>query len=118
MRKTILGSSRHGNLFFTAVASLVFAVLTANISASGPSLDNGTSSSPLFKESVSTGKDNDRGDSATRVKVQENYGKLPLYFIENQGQINEKVKFYEKGNGHTTFFTKRGIYLSLAGATP
>lgn len=118
MRKTILGSSRHGNLFFTAVASLIFAVLTSNISASEPSLDKVTSSSSLFKESVSTGKGNDRGDSATRVKVQENYGKLPLCFIENQGQINEMVKFYEQGNGHTTFFTKRGIYLSLAEATP
>ena len=117
MRKTILGSSRHVNLLFTAVASLIFTVLTANISASEPSLDKVTSSSSLFKESV-IGKDNDRGDSATRVKVQENYGKLPLYFVENQGQINEMVKFYEQGNGHTTFFTKRGIYLSLAGATP
>ncbi|MFO0793736.1 MAG: SBBP repeat-containing protein [Candidatus Brocadiaceae bacterium] len=113
MRMTILSSRRLGYLLFTAVVSLVFAVLTANISASEPSIDKATLSFSPLKNS-STEKDNNHEDSATRVKVQENYGKLPLYFIENQGQINEQVKFYEKGNGHTTFFTKRGICLSLA----
>jgi len=39
--------------------------------------------------------------------------KLPLYFIENRGQLGDKVKFYEKGNGHATFFTDEGVYLSL-----
>ena len=52
-------------------------------------------------------------DDATKVKVQESYGKLPLYFIQNDGQINEKVQYYEKGSGHAMFFTARGVYLSL-----
>jgi hypothetical protein len=52
-------------------------------------------------------------DNATNVRIQKAYGKLPLSFIENNGQINKKVKFYEKGKGHTTFFTKEGVYLSL-----
>lgn len=42
------------------------------------------------------------------------YSKLPLYFIQNNGQMDERVKFYETGNGHTTLFTKKGVYLSFA----
>src|SRR3989338_8126602 len=50
-----------------------------------------------------------------KVKLSEDYGKLPLYFIKNTGQLDKKVRFYEKGSGHSTFFTKDGVYLSLTG---
>jgi len=46
-------------------------------------------------------------------QAQEVYGKLPLYFIQNDGQMDEQVKFYEKGSGHAMFFTEDGVYLSL-----
>ena len=52
-------------------------------------------------------------DDATKIQMQETYGKLPLYFIQNDGQIDEKVKFYEKGSGHATYFTKEGVYITL-----
>jgi len=42
------------------------------------------------------------------------YGKLPLYFIENNGQVDEQVSFYERGAGHATFFTRDGVVLSLS----
>jgi len=41
------------------------------------------------------------------------YGKLPLYFIENRGQVDEKVSFYERGAGHATFFTDKGVVIGL-----
>ena len=66
-------------------------------------------SSPLAGEGKGEGDLNE----STKVKLQETYGKPPLSFIQNNGQIDEKVKFYEKGNGHATFFTKEGVYLSL-----
>ena len=50
-----------------------------------------------------------------KARVQESYGKLPLYFIQNDGQVDERVRFYEKGSGHGAFFTERGIYFSLVG---
>ena len=50
---------------------------------------------------------------AVRTSVQESYGKLPLYFIQNDGQVDERVQYYEKGSGQGMFFTKKGIYLSL-----
>ncbi len=52
-------------------------------------------------------------EDATKARIQETYGKLPLYFIKNDGQVDEKVKFYEKGSGHATYFTKEGVYITL-----
>ncbi len=53
---------------------------------------------------------------ADRARVNEAYGKLPLYFIKNNGQLDKKVKYYERGGAHATFFTKEGVYLSLTKA--
>ncbi|MGC8492244.1 MAG: SBBP repeat-containing protein, partial [Syntrophobacteraceae bacterium] len=41
------------------------------------------------------------------------YDRLPLYFIANRGQVNKKVVYYETGAEHATFFTRRGIVVSL-----
>lgn len=41
------------------------------------------------------------------------YGNLPLSFISNNGQINAEIAYFEKGSGHATYFTKKGIYLEL-----
>ena len=48
-----------------------------------------------------------------KARVQESYGKLPLYFIQNDGQMDERVRFYEKGCGHGAFFTERGIFIKM-----
>lgn len=54
------------------------------------------------------------GPSETlKARIHESYGKLPLYFIKNDGQLDKRVRFYEKGRGHATYFTKEGVYLSL-----
>ncbi|MBI4844296.1 MAG: SBBP repeat-containing protein, partial [Nitrospirae bacterium] len=50
---------------------------------------------------------------SAKKEIDENYGKLPLYFIKNEGQLDEKVVFYERGGGHSTFLTKEGAYLAL-----
>ncbi|MDD5434685.1 MAG: hypothetical protein PH343_04580, partial [Nitrospira sp.] len=60
-----------------------------------------------------TAKERSAVDASKQLQVQETYGKLPLYFIQNNGQMDEKVKFYEKGSGRTTFFAKDGVYLLL-----
>ncbi|MBI1910900.1 MAG: SBBP repeat-containing protein [Deltaproteobacteria bacterium] len=41
------------------------------------------------------------------------FGKLPLYFIKNAGQLEKKVRYFEKGSGHATYFTNDGVYLNL-----
>ncbi|MEM5875706.1 MAG: SBBP repeat-containing protein [Candidatus Aenigmatarchaeota archaeon] len=48
-----------------------------------------------------------------KIKIKEVYGKLPIYFIENYGQIDEKVKFYAKSSNHNIYFTNEGLHLVL-----
>jgi len=50
-----------------------------------------------------------------RLKVLESYGKAPLYFIENHGQLDNRVKFYHRAQGHTTFFTMKEVVFRLHG---
>jgi len=50
---------------------------------------------------------------AQKASLVKTYGKLPLYFIENRGQVDGAVRFYEKGGGHATFFTTDGVVISL-----
>jgi hypothetical protein len=52
-------------------------------------------------------------DGATKSKVLETYSKLPIYFIANQGQTDEKVRYYIKGSGYSFFFTKDEVVYSF-----
>ncbi|MBI3593710.1 MAG: SBBP repeat-containing protein [Nitrospirae bacterium] len=49
-----------------------------------------------------------------KVQLDESYGKLPLSFIQNNGTVQPEVAFFEKGKGHSTYFTQEGIYFNLA----
>jgi hypothetical protein len=48
-----------------------------------------------------------------QVKLQADYGGLPLAFIKNQGQVDEQVLYYLKGREGTIYFTKSGIVYDL-----
>lgn len=37
------------------------------------------------------------------------YGKLPLYFVENRGQVDARVRFYAHARGATSYFTSEGV---------
>src|SRR3989344_830104 len=49
----------------------------------------------------------------TKAQLDALYGNLPLYFIQNEGQVDGRVEFYEKGPGHSMFFTTEGAFLRL-----
>ncbi|UCH51825.1 MAG: SBBP repeat-containing protein [Chloroflexota bacterium] len=50
---------------------------------------------------------------ATKENIQEAYGKLPLLFIQNQGQLDESVEYYVKSPSQTLYFTKESIVFDL-----
>jgi len=50
---------------------------------------------------------------ADKANIQESFGKLPLYFIENHGQMDEEVDFYVKGADKTLYFTESGITFAI-----
>jgi PKD repeat protein len=53
--------------------------------------------------------------SGSKDKTPENgvYGQLPLYFIKNEGQLPDQVRYYEKGLGHSIFFSDEEVVFSF-----
>ncbi len=43
----------------------------------------------------------------------EQYGKIPLSFVPNEGQTDSRIKFYESSGGHETFFTDEGVVFAI-----
>ncbi len=50
-----------------------------------------------------------------KLQVLERYGKIPLYFIKNHGRLDKKVKFYNRAQGYTAFFTREEVVFRLHG---
>jgi hypothetical protein len=56
--------------------------------------------------------------AATKPKVADAYGKLPLSFESNQGQSDAQVKFLSRGSGYTLFLTSSEAVLLLQPGGP
>jgi len=52
-------------------------------------------------------------DGATKIRVIEGYGKLPLHFEANQGQVDGAVRFLSRGSGYKLFLTSTEVVLTL-----
>jgi hypothetical protein len=55
-------------------------------------------------------------EAATLARVSEDYGKLPLSFEANEGQVDGAVNFLCRGQGYTLFLAPTEAVLSLSGA--
>jgi len=69
-----------------------------------PELPSGTASSAPAAVTSS---------EATQVRVRQSFGQLPLYFVENQGQLDERVAYYIQGSDKTLYFTPDGVTFAL-----
>jgi hypothetical protein len=49
------------------------------------------------------------------ARVQASWGKLPLYFIENRGQVDARVAYYVQGRSTAVYFTAEGVTFALTG---
>ena len=45
--------------------------------------------------------------------LSERYGRIPLFFVKNEGQMDSKVRFHESSGGRETFFTDEGVTFAL-----
>jgi hypothetical protein len=52
----------------------------------------------------------DESQNAT-TQVSKTYGKLPLSFEANQGQVDRRVKFFSRGTGYGLFLTSTEVVL-------
>ncbi len=55
--------------------------------------------------------------AAERARITESFGKLPLYFIENQGQMDGQVSHYLQGRDKSIYFTPQGVTFVLYAPT-
>jgi hypothetical protein len=60
------------------------------------------------------------GEAAGQTQLHQTTGgmlaSLPLYFIENHGQLDPQVDYYVQGNHKTLYFTPQGVTFALHGA--
>jgi hypothetical protein len=54
-----------------------------------------------------------RPDTVAPARVSETYGKLPLSFEANEGQVDSSVAFLSRGPGYTMFLTPTEVVLSI-----
>jgi hypothetical protein len=54
---------------------------------------------------------------AATMRTQTDWGKMPLYFIANQGQVDSRVVYYVQGGDKTLYFTPQGVTFALNGLT-
>ncbi|UCE73018.1 MAG: SBBP repeat-containing protein, partial [Methanomassiliicoccales archaeon] len=48
-------------------------------------------------------------DISKSLKISSHYGQIPLYFIPNEGQVDEKALYYAKASRYTLWLTKEGL---------
>lgn len=58
------------------------------------------------------------GQSASKQRLVEAYGKLPLAFEANNGQSSNEVEFLARGQGYTLFLTRRAEAVLVFSAAP
>ncbi|MFX0205459.1 MAG: SBBP repeat-containing protein [Candidatus Hodarchaeota archaeon] len=59
--------------------------------------------------SLETKNQDPHQQASTILEISPDYGKIPLYFIPNEGQVDEKALFYAKTSRYTLWLTEEGL---------
>jgi hypothetical protein len=54
-------------------------------------------------------------EGADRLRLSKGYGQIPLYFVPNQGQVNQRALFYARTTGYTLWITAEGLVFDRIG---
>jgi hypothetical protein len=107
-------SNLHITITRIRVFILALAVFANWIILPGSYLNSSTTSA--FADAAATPEP---ADKATRTRVSQSYGNLPISFEANQGQFDSRVKFVSRGNGCTMFLTaNEAVFQLRVGAEP
>lgn len=68
----------------------------------------------LLSSSVA-GSNRPGGAAAFARPGQQAFGQLPLYFVENRGQVDARVAYYVQGRDTSVYFTAGGVTLAQTG---
>jgi hypothetical protein len=88
---------------WTILAGVSISVFLASFGTQGPKAQ-ATSSSAQASSALRSGS----------VKVDPDFGKMPLYFVPNQGQVDAQVAYYLQGKDKTIYFTSEGLTYVLS----
>jgi hypothetical protein len=55
---------------------------------------------------------------ATMMQMDADWGRMPLYFVANQGQTDNRVAYYVQGSDKTLYFTPEGVTFALTDIAP
>jgi hypothetical protein len=109
-----MNKTRRTHKFVGGLYLLVIAALLAGlaVSAAAPSAaraaSSGTHPQGVVQEMAAP-------EEATKARVQAALAQLPLYFVENRGQVDERVAYYVQGSDKTLYFTAQGVTFVLTG---
>jgi len=56
------------------------------------------------------------GSPAANLQAMDDFGRLPVYFIANKGQLDDRVAYYIQGKDRTLYFTSEGITFVISNA--
>ena len=51
---------------------------------------------------------------SSSVKLEAGFGRMPLYFVANRGQMDERVDYYVQGRDRSIYFSPGGLTFVLA----
>ncbi len=92
---------------FTPVVCLIAAVVVLGLFflANAGEAASDTTASPAEGAAPS--------EQVDKAKIGEAYGKLPMSFVANEGQTDERVKFMSRGKGYSLYLTANEAVLVL-----
>jgi hypothetical protein len=91
---------------FVVVGAVVLVLILAGIS--GDVLAQGERTSLQAQLPVSP-----KLGPSSSMKIDADFGRMPVYFIPNQGQMDKRVAYYVQGKDKAIYFTDEGIILVL-----
>lgn len=109
----------HSRMMLASGAALVS--LCVMISPAWPNQFRASGSSELAIETAASSSSLDRSalpalsqpDELTKQSIKQAYNKLPLRFIENQGQSDSRVAYYAQSGNAEIYFASEGVTIGL-----
>jgi len=105
-----------GGAVLAALATLTLIAVLATVQDQSPLRPAGEGAIALPQSAAPTAKATSGGSAvpaATRRRVLDSYGKLPLSFVPNVGQSDRRVRYYAQGKGFSVSFMSDKVVLSF-----
>jgi len=87
--------------FWTILSGALVIVFLAGAEGQGPKVQTASAQTSSVTGSAA-------------LKIDRDFGKMPLYFIPNQGQMDAQVAYYLQGKDKTIYFTSEGLTYLLS----